>query len=317
MAKNEYEKDLVFVPCPYCHTEDYDVVATGRDFEFETSEKNYQFVSCKECGLLRLNPRPNITDLNNIYPKEYNCYHIETFYHPLLNIIRLFFQKRIVSDIKKLCNKQALILDVGCGSGELLLLLRKYGSKNWNLAGNDITDASKGSLIKHNIDFIKGRFEDLNFHRGDWDVIILQGVIEHLDDPDKVIKGAYRMLKKGGYLMLITPSSESWDARLFKSKYWAQWHFPRHWVIYNPTLIKMQLIKNGFSQININPLLSPWSWIQSLHNYFVNKNKKGIMTKIINMNNALLILLFSLVNLIQILLTNNSANMKIIAKKNV
>jgi hypothetical protein len=101
-----------FTPCPLCGQNEYKVVSKGNDFELNSSDDEYQFVECNKCGLLRLNPRPVQEELKRIYPQNYSCYQIESFYSPLLNKIRIALQKRFIRIIKKYAIENATILDV-------------------------------------------------------------------------------------------------------------------------------------------------------------------------------------------------------------
>jgi 2-polyprenyl-3-methyl-5-hydroxy-6-metoxy-1,4-benzoquinol methylase len=302
-----------FTPCPLCGQNEYKVVSKGNDFELNSSDDEYQFVECNKCGLLRLNPRPVQEELKKIYPQNYSCYQIESFYSPLLNKIRIALQKRFIRIIKKYAIENATILDVGCGSGELLSILQKYGEKDWHLAGNDINFELKTHLNKKGIDFFPGRFEDLNI--GKWDVIIMQGVIEHLSNVDIVIKSMSRMLSDSGILIIITPDTDCWDRKIFEKKYWGQWHYPRHWTLYNPNNIKQHFFKHNIEVIKNTPMLSPWSWIRSLENKYSQRKYPKFVGDFFSMNNIFLISFFTLVNIIQVSIIHRSANMLIVAKK--
>ena len=50
--------ELVKVPCPICGQNSNKIVASGYDFEYLTTEKEFNFCKCNKCELLYLSPRP-------------------------------------------------------------------------------------------------------------------------------------------------------------------------------------------------------------------------------------------------------------------
>ncbi|MEM4004137.1 MAG: methyltransferase domain-containing protein [Desulfurococcaceae archaeon] len=55
--------------------------------------------------------------------------------------------------------------------------------------------------------------EELPFADNSFDMYTMLDVIEHLENPDHAIKEAYRVLKRGGFLILTTPNLASWYNR--------------------------------------------------------------------------------------------------------
>jgi SAM-dependent methyltransferase len=119
--------------------------------------------------------------------------------------------------IVKLCRKHAgkvsSILDVGCSSGGLMMVLKKnFGTAIVN--GIDIDPDAKIKApeeIRDNI-FI-GDFLELE---GEYDLIILKFVIEHLRDPVEYLRKAHSLLRRGGILFIATPDIESSKALQLK-----------------------------------------------------------------------------------------------------
>lgn len=89
------------------------------------------------------------------------------------------------------------ILDVGCATCQLYNYLRKMGWKG-RYFGIDI---QKYEIIstKENIDFIVGDALKVNFPRVD--TVILYNILEHVDDPLKLLKKSINAAKKMSLLM--------------------------------------------------------------------------------------------------------------------
>jgi 2-polyprenyl-3-methyl-5-hydroxy-6-metoxy-1,4-benzoquinol methylase len=303
------------VSCPLCGVEDATSVAEGIDFEYHTAPDTFTMVQCNVCSLIRLNPRPAIEELDRIYPPEYIPYAFEKQLSRWTNMGRNFFLRGRVRTVAQLAGENAAILDVGCGNGGLLLLLKQFGNPGWQLAGNDITDRPRERLTAADIVFYGGRFEELTARHGEWDIIIMKDVIEHLDAPGVMMTRAFEMLRPGGHLLMETPDTRGWDAKWFFKRYWGGWHFPRHWTIYDSDTMTRHLQQIGYDQIAIKPTLSPNFWAQSIHHWWSETRRLSGAAEWFSAKNLLPMLFFTGVDVIQTTLTSKSSNMQVVARK--
>ncbi len=106
------------------------------------------------------------------------------------------------------------LLDVACGRGVLLRLLRER-MPGTHLVGVDIASPSveltrSAGFEAHVADVSK----TLPFSDGEFDVVVFGEVIEHLVDPDAALVEISRVLKPDGTLVLTTPNLASWFNRL-------------------------------------------------------------------------------------------------------
>ena len=100
------------------------------------------------------------------------------------------------------------ILDVGCGMGNFLDL---FEDSRWEKYGIEVSDYAREIAQTKGIQCI-----EYNFNSEIFDLIILRGVLQHLDTPLYVIKQCIRMLKEDGYMIfLATPNINSIYYRLF------------------------------------------------------------------------------------------------------
>jgi 2-polyprenyl-3-methyl-5-hydroxy-6-metoxy-1,4-benzoquinol methylase len=136
----------------------------------------------------------------------------------------------------------ARLLEIGCGNGELLLLMRAAG---WEVHGVEpdpkaaATVAATGIPVKHG--FLEpGLFPDDHF-----DAITLHHVIEHLHDPVATMRVACRMMKPGGLLHIGTPNLSAWGHRLYGRDYFTL-DPPRHLVLFTPESLRRTLQLAGF-----------------------------------------------------------------------
>ncbi len=104
---------------------------------------------------------------------------------------------------RSVCDRNARIVDVSCGAGEILEALRDRGYTK--LSGTRFTEcegAPKDVRIIPNVDLLKG----LPFDDGSYDVVICTEVLEHLCNHVKAIEELTRVVRPGGVLFLSTPN---------------------------------------------------------------------------------------------------------------
>ena len=117
---------------------------------------------------------------------------------------------RLLKDIKA-----KTLLDLGCGSGALTLRIAQViGAAE--VYGVDIDDealriAEMRGIKTFKVDLSK---EHIPLPDESIDIITALEVLEHLLNPDHMIKEAYRVLKKGGYFLVSTPNLASWVNRI-------------------------------------------------------------------------------------------------------
>lgn len=305
---------LIEVPCPVCQTTDKLAIATGRDFEYATTQQDFTLHKCRNCGIVYLSPRPDITELSGIYPPEYNPFSFHKIKNPVVRWGRTFVQKKKVNYLRKMLPENAAIIDVGCGSGSLLLLLKEFGSKNCRLYGNDFNVQNLGILGAAGIQTLTGRFEEIDTDLR-FDAVILNQTIEHMDCPTDVVNKAAELLRPGGMIVIETPSTEGLDAVMFGKRYWGGYHIPRHWSIFSADSLTRLLDNAGFSRIRISYMASPSFWIQSFHHYFLDRNYPKWWVNLWVFKNPFLLAIFTLIDMTAIVLGRKTSNMRAVAGK--
>lgn len=116
-------------------------------------------------------------------------------------------------------NEKISILDMGCGEGSLLALLRQESPK-WALYGIDIyLDQARYRQGDSTLDDIRQRNKSINFYNiqpydkldfldKSFDIIICNQVFEHVDDLPRLLDILANRLKDSGYLIAGYPTSE-------------------------------------------------------------------------------------------------------------
>jgi SAM-dependent methyltransferase len=107
-----------------------------------------------------------------------------------------------------------VLLDAGCGDGRFLRMVGE-SFPGVRLVGADYSPAEVAAATKSGFEVAQANFEsELPFADGDFSVVNLAQVIEHLRDPDRLLEEISRVLRPGGYLVLSTPNLCAWFNRV-------------------------------------------------------------------------------------------------------
>ena len=95
------------------------------------------------------------------------------------------------------------ILDIGCGLGMYVDKFRRFSD---DVHGVDVDEdkVAQASQWLPNIQVAPG--EHLPYADNEFDVILLNEVIEHVDDDRLTIREAYRCLRPGGHIIIYAPN---------------------------------------------------------------------------------------------------------------
>ena len=160
---------------------------------------------------------------------------------------QIFLKKRVLKTFLKLINvflnkdvqKNSFILDLGTADGTFVEVVENNGFKSLGLDINEI-----------NLETDK-----IDLENETCDVITANSLIEHIKNPDNLMKESKRLLKKDGVLILVTPD---W-AQNFKNFY----DDPTHVKPYTKKSLEFLLKSYGFENVKIVPWLvckPTWMW---------------------------------------------------------
>lgn len=228
-----------YIRCPLCGKNK----ANEKHF---IPNSNYRIVQCQNCKFIYENPRPTAEGI-------YSLYH-DTPYSPYFDLIikhvpsNLRIMKLNLKDInfknyeQNISSRNKKILDIGCATGSFLEYMH---SKGWFCYGVEPGDpVFKIASKNKNLKIFHGELLDAHFPLNFFDVIHLNNVIEHTQNPLEVLEECHRILKQGGLLILGTPDYGS-IPRLLWGKAWRDFT-AIHLCLFSKKMLRRTLRHTGF-----------------------------------------------------------------------
>lgn len=306
--------ELEKTPCCVCGSASSETIAEGEDFEYDTVPGPFRYQKCTQCGHHYLNPRPTPRELERIYPESYGNYsNSERFSltFALKATMESFFLKKLFRTGKA----PDAILDVGCGDGRLLEIIRKIVPANTVTEGIEISGKAAQQAIRKGFSVKTGSIEQVSLEPASMDYIFMIQVIEHLHNPKETLHKLYKSLKKGGLIIIETPDTTCLDYHLFKKRHWGGYHFPRHFNLFNTKNLEKFLSSVGLTTVSTCNKLQPVHWVWSIHHILQEWTGKNSFTNSFNIKNTLWMSFFTLIDAIQLYTSGKSSNQRIIAHK--
>lgn len=140
-------------------------------------------------------------------PKEMEAHHYPVLYQVEEShwwyLGRRELLKSFVADIRERAKHDLKILDVGCGTGANLKMLREYGTAE----GVDISQQAVEFCHERGLTDVRlGAAEELPQSNNTFDLVTALDVIEHLDDDSEGLNEIQRVLRPNGHALLFVPA---------------------------------------------------------------------------------------------------------------
>ena len=155
------------------------------------------------------------------------------------------------------------ILDIGCGRGLFLKIMRDDG---WEVNGVEFNAEAVSNV--YGISVVSGEPASWGFPDGSFDAITINHVLEHFPQPREMIHECGRLLKKGGLLMCAVPNFLSLQSSVGKGA-WFHLDVPYHIHHFSEEGLRSILTESGFRIVRIRRFdieQDPFGWLQTLLN---------------------------------------------------
>jgi SAM-dependent methyltransferase len=217
--------------------------------------EEFTYLECSRCGCLQLLDVP--AKMARYYPTNYYSYAGKYSLASFLRNQRAAYARNGVNPLGALMSylygtdaalesinrlklsKTANILDIGCGSGGLLLSLKRAGYTN--LTGAD--PFLPNDVETNGLRLCRKQLFELE---GEFDVVMLHHAFEHMANPELVLKKVNQIMTLTGTAILRIPVSDSYAWKNYGVN-WHQLDAPRHLFIHTRKSMAILAAKAGLS----------------------------------------------------------------------
>lgn len=199
---------------------------------FFKRQNEYDFFECPKCKLIFVSPMPTDEELSVVYsPKVgYQSNKTKNDYTKTEN----YKYKKIIEEVSKQKPPNQNLLDVGASDGEFLFCAQKSG---FIVAGVEPNQTTADIGNSKGLNIYCGFLNQSNFIKNSFGVLRLGDVLEHSNNPEKLINECGDYLVSGGLLVVSIPNMDSnWarSTRFFTSLFGFPWSVltPPHHLFY-------------------------------------------------------------------------------------
>ncbi|MEG1571924.1 MAG: class I SAM-dependent methyltransferase [Bacteroidales bacterium] len=205
--KNEKSLKTLYRPCPICQAKEGEVLHTQQFLLSDTHllPSEYDIVYCPHCGFVFADTPAAQSTYNRFYQEMskyedkhtasgggdtiYDLHRIEETANTIANFIN---------------NKEAKILDIGCGNGGILFALKQKGFSN--IMGFDPSLNCVKTIREKGIKAVQGNLFEKTLSE-QFDFIILSHVFEHICDLSTAVDNVHSLLDEKGCVYIETPNA--------------------------------------------------------------------------------------------------------------
>jgi SAM-dependent methyltransferase len=169
-------------------------------------KNNFEIIMCENCKFIHVVPIPTDDDLLNLYknqffqkikPNDIEKEDLESEYWKTTYDDKLFSAKNFLG-------KSGHFLDIGCGSGSLLLRAKELG---WEVFGIEPSQIAAKYAENKGLSIIEDFFQNIDFSSlGKFDVIHMKNLLEHTPSPVKILEKCKSILSDQGILIIEVPN---------------------------------------------------------------------------------------------------------------
>ena len=222
--------------------------------------KDFQYFECQACRCIQIVSIPD--NIGDYYPSNYLSFGSVNLENNTIGIKRVLKSKlanyylnnkrNIIGHFLSFVFKNPFpflentnittdskILDIGCGTGKLLIKMQNNGFNN--LEGIDLFIESD-----YNYKNIKIKKQSLFQLTEKYDLIMLNHSFEHMEDPESVLKKLKDNLTENGLITIRIPVANSYAWRKYGVN-WVQLDAPRHYYLHTTQSMSILCNRNDLT----------------------------------------------------------------------
>jgi SAM-dependent methyltransferase len=233
------ENPVAVRQCISCGSREASPLLTSVD-RFHGRSEAYHLVRCDSCSLVWLDNPPEPSEMGSHYTQDYDRTIAAAGDSP----------KRWTKHAKVIAKYKSggSLLDLGCSEGGFL---RVMSGPSWKLFGVEMSsEVAKRAEANTGAKVFVGDILDAPFPSASFDVITCSHVLEHVYDPQAVLRKVVDWLKPGGIFYVAIPNIDSAGAHIFGS-YWYALELPRHLYHFSPRSLSKLASSGGLSVVSV------------------------------------------------------------------
>ncbi len=259
------------IPCPVCDLDDASPVF---------SKMGFDFVRCNHCETLYVNPQLQDDRIMQYYrrmgqdktsERSSSAMWIDVLSNRNNQAWQVPYFEEALSMLEKHIPSQGKILDLGCSIGLFMEVAQKKGH---DCIGLELEPEAHQYALSRGLNVLQQTLEEADFSSETFDAITMFGVLEHLQNPKKILRQIWDCLKPGGVVMAIVPNAYSLagmtlhsNARMFNGR--------NHLTYFSHRTLPLVLQKAGFTVVGIDTVLTG---LDSIINYWQFNDPQGLLT---------------------------------------
>jgi len=204
---------------------------------------------CNNCDLVFLHPVPLPEQLPGggdwwkQRPGHRRMRLWKKFWEPTRRILFGSSKSRMIKATQRICPSGCL-LDIGCGTGELLEMSWKY----YECYGLEPSPIAAEISRQKGFTIVESTWEEAAFSM-QFDVITMDSVIEHVKSPTEALNKIHSLLKPGGIVVLWTPKFGG-PASKIHGRGWNGFRHGYHTYLFSGSTLGAFLVKTGFEVLS-------------------------------------------------------------------
>jgi 2-polyprenyl-3-methyl-5-hydroxy-6-metoxy-1,4-benzoquinol methylase len=226
-------ENRAFRACPTC----------GEDrHQPSFNKEGFDFVTCRDCGTLYVNPVPSSALLSQYY----DGFQSMAYFHEEILARTLERRRQIFSDradmLAPFVRPGARLIEVGSSIG---LFLEQALGRGWNITGVEINQALVERTRRElGANVVLGFIEHAELPQ-EIDMAVMWEVLEHLAEPVAVLRKLASVMRTGGRLALTLPNLDGIEFTACGSSH-EMIEAPGHLNYFTPATIERLLQRTGF-----------------------------------------------------------------------
>ncbi|MFA5095787.1 MAG: methyltransferase domain-containing protein [Candidatus Omnitrophota bacterium] len=190
---------------------------------------------CEACGLVQLKNPP------------------VPYYREVIRAVgvsremRAFRKKQFAEFVKKYSLKNKKVVEIGCGRGDYLALMRQAGTDAYGL---EYSLESVRHCLKNGLKASRGFIRtggSAGPIQAPFDAFFMLSFLEHLPDPNAALRGIHKHLREGGSGLVEVPNFDM----ILRDKLFSEF-IPDHLLYFTGQTLRTALELNGFAVIEMN-----------------------------------------------------------------